>query len=264
VRKWGAIAVVAAVVLAGAVVVGMKVLDYLDRHRTVDPSTPLAEQCDDVPDGAERVTFTGDDGETLGAAVVGPSDATVGVVLRQGASQTICEWLPWAADVAAATGDRVLLFDRRGRGSSPADGGNLSAEPGDTLRAIQLLRDQGALDVALVASSMGNSIMYTAVPDVSPPPCAVVSISPVLTSSDSHGLVDGSTLKRLPANLWITYETGNGSIVTNAQLIAGRAESQGLPPVHELGVDTTDHSRQLILNHPEAAAFVTEAIESCS
>ena len=263
-RKWAAVAVVAAIALAGVVLVGIKALNYFDRHRTVDPTTPLADQCDEVPEGAERVTFTGDDGETLGAAVVGPADATVGVVLRQGASQTICEWLPWAADVAAATGDRVLLFDRRGRGSSPADGGNLSAEPGDTLKAVQLLRDQGALDVALVASSMGNSIMFAAVPDVSPPPCAVVSISPVLTSRDSHGLVDGSTLRGLPPSLWVTYETGNGSIVTSAQLIASRADHQDLPAVHELGVDTSDHSRQLILKHPEAAAFVTEAIESCS
>lgn len=258
------VAVVAAVVLAGVVLVGMKALSYLDRHRTVDPTTPLAEQCDDVPEGAERVTFTGDDGETIGAAVVGPADADVAVVLRQGASQTICEWLPWAGQVAEATGDRVLLFDRRGRGSSPADGGNLSAEPGDTLKAIQLLRDQGAQDVALVASSMGNSIMFTTVPDVAPPPCAVVSISPVLTSSDSHGTVDGSSLKGLPPNLWVTFETGNGGIATNAELIGTRAAQQELPAVHSLGVDTSDHSRQLILNHPEAAAFVTEAIESCS
>jgi hypothetical protein len=63
---------------------------------TYDPDTPLADQCDDVPSGASRVTVKADDGRTLGAALVGPRTASVGVVLRQGAGQTICDWLPWA------------------------------------------------------------------------------------------------------------------------------------------------------------------------
>ncbi|MEZ5191927.1 MAG: hypothetical protein R2734_05105 [Nocardioides sp.] len=39
-----------------------------------------------------------------GLRLVGPPDAAYGVVLRQGASQTICEWLPWAGDVAEQAG----------------------------------------------------------------------------------------------------------------------------------------------------------------
>ena len=261
-KRVAAIAVVLAVVAVGFFVVGRIGWNYLQRHRTVDPSTALDKQCDDVPEGATRLTLTADDDTVLGAVLVGPEDATVGVVLRQGASQTICEWLPWAGEVAADTGAKVLLFDRRGRGSSPADG-NLSAEPGDTLVAIRELRDSGVDEVAMVASSMGNSIMFSTVPTVQPPPCAVVSISPVLTSSDGHGVVDGSRLEGLPDSVWVTWEEGNPSVADNAQRIVARAADQGLPPVHELSIDTTDHSRQLVLNHPEAASFVTDAIASC-
>jgi hypothetical protein len=262
VKRVAAITVVLAVLAVGLFVVGRMGLSYFQRHHTVDPTTALDDQCDDVPDGATRLTLTADDDTVLGAVLVGPEDATVGVVLRQGASQTICEWLPWAGEVAADTGAKVLLFDRRGRGSSPADG-NLSAEPGDTLVAIKALRDSGVDEVAMVASSMGNSVMFSTVPSVEPAPCAVVSISPVLVSSDSQGVVDGSRLGGLPDNLWVTWEEGNPSIVDNARLIIDRAAGQGLPPVHELSVDTTDHSRQLVLNHPEAAAFVTDAVASC-
>ncbi len=40
------------VVVAAAARVGW---GYLERHRTYAPSTPLADQCDDVPADAERV-----------------------------------------------------------------------------------------------------------------------------------------------------------------------------------------------------------------
>ena len=147
----------ALLLVGGVVVVGPRIIQRLTPEPTFSPETPLAEQCDEVPRGAERITVTADDGSLLGAALVGPANATVGVVLRQGGSQTICEWLPWAGQVAEATGARVLLFDRRGHGSSPGEG-NLSAEPGDTLRAIDRLRHEGQHEVAMVASSMGNSI----------------------------------------------------------------------------------------------------------
>lgn len=52
------VAVVAAVVLAGVVLVGMKALSYLDRHRTVDPTTPLAAVRRGAG-GAERVACHG-------------------------------------------------------------------------------------------------------------------------------------------------------------------------------------------------------------
>jgi pimeloyl-ACP methyl ester carboxylesterase len=258
-----AVWVLVGVFAVGAVVAGRVAWGWYTRHRTVPPTTALNAQCDEVPEGAERVTLTATDGQVLGGTIVGPADATVGVVLRQGASQTICEWLPWAGDLSEATGSRVLLFDRRGRGSSPGEG-NLSAEPGDTAVAVERLRADGVRRVVLAGSSMGNSIMFSTLPDLAPAPCAVVSISPVLVSSDGHGVVDGTSLRALPANLWVTWEAQNPNIEHNVDLIRDAAAAQGNPAPHELGVDTMDHSRQLVLHHAEVRDLLVEAVSSCA
>lgn len=253
----------ALLLVGGVVVVGPRIIQRLTPEPTFSPETPLAEQCDEVPRGAERITVTADDGSLLGAALVGPANATVGVVLRQGGSQTICEWLPWAGQVAEATGARVLLFDRRGHGSSPGEG-NLSAEPGDTLRAIDRLRHEGQHEVAMVASSMGNSIMFTTGPRVSPAPCAVASISPVLTASDNNGALDATPLLGLPDNLWVTWESEGTGVSANARAIQRAALEQRLPAPRTLPVDTSDHSLGLVNNHAEVREFLIEAISSCS
>jgi pimeloyl-ACP methyl ester carboxylesterase len=230
---------------------------------TYAPKTPLADQCGDIPGGATRITIKRDDGMTLGGAVVGPSDAEVGVVLRQGAGQTICDWLPWASIVARHTGARVLLFDRRGRGSSPGEG-DLTAEPGDLVAAVDLLRHEGADRVAVVGSSMGNSITFAALHDLSPQPCALISISPVLVSGDSHGTVDGRADVPYPREVWITWEEQNPSIAANVELIQSQARHQHLPAPHLHSVDTHDHSILLVDNHVDVRAFLLQAVRSCT
>ena len=229
----------------------------------VPPDTPLTEQCAEVPSGAERITLTAADGAVLGGALLGPREAEVGVVLRQGASQRICEWLPWAGALVERTGARVLLFDRRGRGSSPAADG-LVAEPGDTVLAVRRLRQSGQRRVALVASSMGNSVMFATLPLLPEPPCAVISVSPVLTAADASGVVDGGRLRSLPANLWVTWEQGNPGIAAEAGRIVAAARSQQLPAPRQLAVDTDQHSRQLVLNHREVQDFLVEGVGSCA
>ena len=57
-----------AVFAAVAVVINLGWARY-ERHRTVEPTTALDDQCDEVPDATERVTLTGADGFTLGAAL---------------------------------------------------------------------------------------------------------------------------------------------------------------------------------------------------
>ena len=256
-------AAIGLVVLAGVVVlVAAFAWRLLDDPPTYAPDTALTEQCDDLPDDAERITLSRPDGMTLGAALVGPPGARVGVVLRQGAGQTICEWLPWAGDLAEATGAQVLLFDRRGRGSSPGEA-DLTAEPADLAGAVALLRGRGVDEIGLVASSMGNSVMFSALGRLSPPPCAVVAVSPVLTASDSVGTVDGTSMEGLPDSVWVAYEEQNDSIVAGAELIGSRADELGLPAPHLLPVDTTDHSIGLVQNHDEVQEFVVDAIGSC-
>jgi hypothetical protein len=231
-------------------------------HPPIGPGSSLADQCGDVPANADRVALTGAGGRVLGAALVGPSSATVGVVLRQGASQTICDCLPWAGDVAAKTGARVLLFDRRGSGSSPG-AANLTAEPADLVRAVRLLRGRGVDRVVVVGSSMGNAVTFSALPDL-PTPCALVAISPVLAASGAGGSVDGRSATPYPHNLWVTWEEQNPRIVAGVRLIRSRARQQHLPAPHLHGVATLDHSITLVEQHADVRAFLLNAVRSCS
>ncbi len=227
-----------------------------DERPTYAVDTPLDEQCDEVPDGAQRLVLDADDGFQLGAATVGPAGRR-GLVLRQGAGQTICEWLPLAGRIAEDTGTRVLLFDRRGRGSSPGDG-DLTAEPGDIAAAVDRLRSQGVRKVGLMASSMGNSVTFAALEELDRRTCVLVSVSPVLVSSDANGTVDGSGLVDLPKRVWVVTETGNASVASYADSVV---EASGTD--HLLEIDTDDHSFGLLRDHPEAADFVVEAVASC-
>lgn len=262
-----AIAIVLVLLAAAIVVFGIQLVrNRAASDRTGAAGSTLATQCPDVDASvvaaARRVPLMGADGRALGAAIVGDPSATLGVVLRHGASQTICDWLPWAVETARANQAQVLLFDRRGKGSSPGEPG-VTKEPSDTQAAVAVLAAQGADKVALVASSMGNSVMYAALPGLTPPPCAVVSISPVLTSSDDSGTVQGDRLTDLTDNTWITWESRAPGIVAEVGAIQRALSVQGRTAPHELAVDTKDHSRALIAKHPEAAAFVQQAIASC-
>ena len=107
------------------------------------PTTPLAEQCDEVPAARRRMTLDGQPTVQCWAAHwsarrTPPS----GVVLRQGASQTICEWLPWAGE--RRRGDRGQGAALRPAWSRvvPRRTATSSAEPGDTVVAVDRLRDR--------------------------------------------------------------------------------------------------------------------------
>jgi hypothetical protein len=229
---------------------------------TTAADSALTDQCDEVPAAAERLVLTAGDGFELGAAVVGPADASAGVVLRQGAGQTICDWLPLAGRISSETGTRVLLFDRRGRASSPGEA-DLTAEPDDLLTAAGWLREHGAERVGLIASSMGNSVQFAALPDLVPAPCVVVAVSPVLVSSDDHGEVDGTALAGVPDhvrrdNVWVVSESGNADVAAYAHQVADASGTE-----HLLLIDTDAHSIGLVRKFPEAADFIVEAVASC-
>lgn len=255
------------VVLAVALVllaVGVAAPFALDRWRTDGTSAvdaALTDQCGRVPDSASRVTLTGADGRQLGAASVGDADATTAVVLRHGASQTLCDWLGWADEIAADHGVRVLLFDRRGQGSSPGEPG-LASEPDDLVAAASLARGDGAEEIVLVASSMGNSVTFSALPALDADGqsiCAVVSISPVLTS----GALDGRSPTPLPATTWVTWESPDARITDFAESLQRDAERQG-GTARMLPVDSEHHSLALVKNHDDVRAFVSEAVGSCA
>lgn len=251
----GELLVIAVVVALLVAWLGPMVFGRGQGAKEVPPDAPLAEQCPDVPDSASRLTLRASDGRDLGAATVGSSDAATAVVLRHGASQTLCDWLPWAEELAEGTGVRVVLFDRRGEGSSPGDE-DLDPEPDDLSAAVARTRADGADEVVLVASSMGNRSTWAALDRIDDV-CAVVSVSPALPASASNAVT------HVPDSVWVTYETGDDTIVTTSRALLAAAEESGAT-VRDLGVDTDDHSLALVENHDEVGDFVTEAVASCA
>jgi hypothetical protein len=76
--------------------------------------------------------------------------------------------------------------------------------------------------------------------------------------------VDGRADVPYPREVWITWEEQNPSIAANVALIRSRARHQHLPPPHLHGVDTYDHSIQLVDNHQDVRAFLLQAVHSCT
>lgn len=262
-RLLPALTVLVVIGVVGGLVLWPRYSAYRERHRTVAPDSSLAAQCRpagiEVPQSARRIVLDAADGTKLGGAVVGSAQARTAVVLRQGAGQRICQWLEFADRLSRETGVRVVLFDRRGRGSSPGEQ-NLSLEPGDTQTAVAWATEHGASRIVLLASSMGNSVIYAALPEVDPKPCGIVSISPVLTSGDAHGTVDGTHPQGLPDRLAAVYEE---PLAGNVDTIAQAAEAEGVEVVRH-PIETGDHSLQLLVNHEDAQRFVIDQVRGCA
>lgn len=239
--------VVLVAILVGAGIYGWRLVNETPA-RTYPPHTPLSEQCDEVPRAADRIVVTSADGTRLGAALVGPDTATTGVVLRYGASQTLCDWLPWARDVARATGAQVLVFDRRGRGSSPAEE-DAEAETADTLAAAQVLRRLGIRKTVYMGSSMGNEPVFGALAELDRRPCGLISVSSVARARGG-----------LPDKVWVVWESGDDAVAKTAESVAEAAGRRA----QTLEVDTSDHSLALVTEHTEVQDFLVKAIRSCA
>lgn len=238
----------------------------------VAPTTPLTAECSTRETAtaaalAKRVTFTGEDGTTIGAALVeSPTVPTsdVGVVVHYGSAANLCEWLSWGLSVSSQTGARVLVFDRRGRGSTPA-APNIPAEVGDTVKATDYLGSLGAKRIALVGASMGSAVTLSALPRLTLPTCVLLEVSPILVAPDYRGVLDQRTPGRLTDNVWLTYETnGSIAITDNVHAIQQALADQHLPEAHVMGIATGDHARRLLWRNYRAEAFALDAVKSCT
>lgn len=242
-----------------------------DTSRIVDADTPLAKQCGDAPREAHRLVVEARDGHELGAAMVTSSEGTEGpfVVLRHGASQTLCDWLDWAESTAEETGATVLLMDRRGAGSSPGRR-DLSHDPTDATALLAAaraeLRAEGAgRPVVLVGSSMGNATTLSLPAELDERICAVVSISPVPASGPLDGIASFQALpdELAPASLHVTWAEDDNNVPANALRLADAAHSLG-SAVMEHKVTGNAHSITMLTEHDDVVAFVEDAISTCT
>ncbi|WP_061295023.1 alpha/beta fold hydrolase [Herbidospora cretacea] len=221
----------------------------------VAPDSPLADQCDTVPPGAERVVLQGDHATRLGAAVVGPADAKVGVAVAHGARQTLCDWLPWMSAVAERLDVRMIVPDRRGVGSSEGDE-EVAPLAQDLHTALTWLRDNGAAEVAALGSSYGGPIAVLATQRATDlPMCLTIAVSPL---TGIEGGVAPLAENRPVPSLWTVAET---AFAGNATTLFEKIPQTTKGRLKILPVE--DHSLALLRDHPDATAFVEDALRTC-
>jgi pimeloyl-ACP methyl ester carboxylesterase len=146
---------------------------------TVPPSPPasIGAVCLEPADAARKVTFRASSGATLTGALLGRGDA--GVVLVHQSDGDLCQWLPYARDLAK-TGYLVLTMDLEGRGSAgfvQYDGNQPVPYGLDVAAAARYLRTHGAAKVVLVGASMGGTAVLAGAAIARPAVNGVVSVS---------------------------------------------------------------------------------------
>jgi pimeloyl-ACP methyl ester carboxylesterase len=123
--------------------------------------------------GGTQVRFADAGGATLAGIVLGTGAR--GVVLAHQTRADVCQWLPFARELATA-GYRVLAFDFAGYGASDP-GGPASTVAADVTAATAYLRGQGVRSVVLVGASMGGTAVVAAAATIAPTVSGVVSLS---------------------------------------------------------------------------------------
>ena len=126
-----------------------------------------------LPPARQRsaVGFDGPNGSRLAGVALGRGKA--GVVLAHQSPGSLCQWWPYAAELADA-GYRVLAFDFDGMGAS-TDG--KSDYAGDVVAAAGWLRAHGVQKVVLMGGSAGGTAVVVAASRLKPAPVGVVDLS---------------------------------------------------------------------------------------
>lgn len=141
--------------------------------RQLDPNGfPLADRPDCAADaGGDFVRATTSEGNGVAFLLLGTG--TGGVVLGPQSDGDICQWLPYAEELA--TRYRVALFDwKEPREEMP-------------LLAVKALRDAGATKVVLAGASLGGAFALSEAHRVRPRPAGVLSFGGELTLPNFDG-----------------------------------------------------------------------------
>lgn len=148
--------------------------------QTTPPSAAasIGATCLKPADAARKVTFRVGSGASITGAILGHGRA--GVLLAHQSDGDLCQWLPYARDLAKA-GYLVLDLELEGgRGSAGyvQYGGDQPVPIGlDVAGGVRFLRQQGARKVVLVGASMGGSAVLVGAAITRPVVNGVVSLS---------------------------------------------------------------------------------------
>ena len=138
-----------------------------------DSAPPPGAACASRVSTGKAVRFGSDGATNLGGVVFGTG--RTGIVLSHQAEGSLCEWAPYAVELAKR-GYRVLAFDFPGYGYSSDEVSGQGLD-GAVVAAAALLRSQGATAIVLIGASMGGTASLVAATEVRPPVAGVISVS---------------------------------------------------------------------------------------
>jgi dienelactone hydrolase len=169
----------------------------------------MRDGCGTAAERASAVRFfAADDTRLIG---IGLGSGPRGVVLAHENRASLCNWLPYARQLAAA-GYRVLAYDSRNSGSS----GNSprSSLDLDVVAAAEALRRSGAQRVVLGGASIGATAALVGAAALADPPAGVYSLSGPFSSGPLHG---GSAVGRLRVPLLLAAAEADGGFADDAR-----------------------------------------------
>jgi dienelactone hydrolase len=195
----------------------------------------VRDRCASGPERASALRFFTSDDTALAGVVLGGGPS--GVVLAHGLNLDLCQWLPYARELAAS-GYRVLAYDSR-------SGIRVDL---DMEAAVEALRRAGAVRVAAVGSSLGALAAVVGGARLRQQPEAIVSLS----SPSSYGPVSAlAVAPRLRTSVLFAASTEDEPFSSDARELyaaAAPAERQlQILPGAAHGVD--------MLERPEFRAF---------
>jgi pimeloyl-ACP methyl ester carboxylesterase len=157
----------------------------------------IVERCLVKGERARAVEFRAADGVRLRGVLLGTGQT--GIVLGHQSRGSLCEWLPFARQLAWR-GYRALSIDFRGnRSSGSARGLGVSAYDRDYTAASAFLARRGAKKVVFVGASMGGTAALVAAAALEPNAPPVIAFSAPtqysgLNAADAVKKLDSPTL----------------------------------------------------------------------
>ena len=218
----------------------------------------LREVCVRKAERRRVVRFRAFDGVRLIGVELGRGPRGVILAHQIVAPPNLCGWLPYARSLAAA-GDRVLVVDHRGFGSSGSTSHRSRASrfDFDVLGAIRTLRARGAKGIVLGGASLGGAAVLGATAHAVPPVDAVISLS----SPQSFGNVDAlAAVKAFRTPALFLADEHDGQFSDDARILYEACSS---PEKRLLITPGAEHGFRLLRN-PETRALVDAFIAAHS
>jgi pimeloyl-ACP methyl ester carboxylesterase len=176
----------------------------------------------------------------------------MGVVLAHQSDASMCQWLPYATELAQL-GYRVVAFDFAGYGSSSPTESKTYLE--DIRTVVSYLRERGTPRVVVVGASMGATMSVVAAAAITPPLAGVVAVSPPTTFDGVNA--DRAAVELSVPALYIAGESDGDYDVYATEINERTPEALR----NLLVVDSPEHGVELVGAPTAAGAEVRTAIE---